>query len=127
LERLWAGYLDEPEHFRFQPVLIHRDLGIEHVLLEPGGRLAGVIDWGDAAIGDPAIDFAGLLGGLGEAFARQVIARWAGLRARGETEETLLERAAFYTRLAPLHAIQYGLHVGSEAHVRQGVAGLEGG
>jgi aminoglycoside 2''-phosphotransferase len=82
LERLWAGYLDEPEHFRFQPVLIHRDLGIEHVLLEPGGRLAGVIDWGDAAIGDPAIDFAGLLGGLGEAFARQVIARWTGLRAR---------------------------------------------
>ena len=126
LERLWAGYLDWPEHFRFQPVLIHRDLGIEHVLLEPDGRLAGVIDWGDAAIGDPAIDFAGFLGGLGEAFARRVIAAWAGPRAAGETEETLLARAAFYVRLSPLHAIQYGLLIGSEAHVRRGAAGLEG-
>ncbi|HEU0026931.1 MAG TPA: phosphotransferase [Ktedonobacterales bacterium] len=124
LERLWAGYLDEPGNFRFQPVLIHRDLGIEHVLLEADGRLAGVIDWGDAAIGDPAIDFAGFLGGLGEPFTRWVIARWAGPCAAGETEETLLARAAFYVRLAPLHAIQYGLLVGSDAHVRQGVAGL---
>lgn len=126
LERLWASYLDEPDNVRFQPVLIHRDLGIEHVLLEPDGRLAGVIDWGDAAIGDPAIDFAGFLGGLGEEFTQRVIAQWSGPRAAGETAETLLARAKFYARLSPLHAIQYGLLVGSEAHVRQGVAGLAG-
>jgi aminoglycoside 2''-phosphotransferase len=127
LERLWAGYLDEPDNFRFQPALIHRDLGAEHVLLTPDGRLAGVIDWGDAAIGDPAIDFAGFLGGLGERFTRQVIARWRGPRAVGateETEETLLARAAFYTKIAPLHAIHFGLLTGSDPFVRQGVGEL---
>ncbi len=124
LERLWAGYLDEPGNFRFQPVLIHRDLGIGHVLLGPDGRLAGVIDWGDAAVGDPAIDFAGFLGGLGERFTRQVIARWSGPRAAGETDGTLLARAAFYASIAPLHAIQYGQLIGSDAFVRQGAADL---
>ncbi len=124
LERLWAAYLDQPDNFRFQPVLIHHDLGIEHVLLAPDGGLAGVIDWGDAAIGDPAIDFAGFLGGLGERFTRQVIARWSGPRAAGETAATLLARAAFYTKVAPLHAIQYGLLIGSDAFVSDGAAGL---
>src|SRR5579859_1868152 len=124
LERLWTEYLDQPDNFRFQPVLIHRDLGIEHVLLAPDDGLAGVIDWGDAAIGDPAIDFAGFLGGLGERFTRRVIARWSGPRAASETVETLLARAAFYTKVAPLHAIQYGLLIGSDAFVSEGAAGL---
>lgn len=124
LERLWTSYLDEPDNFRFQPALIHRDLGIEHVLLGHDGDLAGVIDWGDAAVGDPAIDFAGFLGGLGERFARQVIARWNGPRAAGETDAVLLARAVFYTKIAPLHAIQYGLLIGSDERVSEGIAGL---
>ena len=141
LERLWADYLDDDTNFAFQPVLIHRDLGLEHILLADDGvgdgvgdgaaRLVGVIDWGDAALGDPAIDFAGLLGGLGglgdlgEEFARQVIAGWDGPRAAGETGETLLARARFYTRLAPLHGVRFGLETGQEAFIREGVAGLE--
>jgi aminoglycoside phosphotransferase (APT) family kinase protein len=41
-------------------VPIHGDLGPEHVLMDPAsGRIAGVIDWGDVVIGDPAIDLAG--------------------------------------------------------------------
>lgn len=128
LERLWAGYLDDDRNFAFQPALIHRDLGTEHVLLaaEDGGLggLVGVIDWGDAALGDPAMDFAGLVGDLGEAFARRVIAGWNGPRAAGETTETLLARARFYARLAPLHGVRFGLETEQDAYTRLGVAGL---
>jgi aminoglycoside phosphotransferase (APT) family kinase protein len=36
----------------------HNDLGIEHVLVEPGTMtVSGVIDWSDAALADPARDF----------------------------------------------------------------------
>ncbi len=39
-------------------VLTHRDLSEDHMLLSPDGqRLAGVIDFTDAALGDPAFDF----------------------------------------------------------------------
>ena len=46
----------------FEPVLTHSDLGPEHLVVHEG-RLAGVIDWGDARVGDPAIDYAWLLNG----------------------------------------------------------------
>ena len=34
-------------------VLVHADLTADHVFVEPGGRLVGVIDWGDAIVADP--------------------------------------------------------------------------
>jgi aminoglycoside 2''-phosphotransferase len=38
--------------------VIHRDFSEDHILLDPmEGRLAGVIDFTDAALGDPAFDF----------------------------------------------------------------------
>jgi aminoglycoside phosphotransferase (APT) family kinase protein len=43
----------------FQQALTHSDLGPSHLLVRDG-RLVGVIDWGDARIGDPAIDYAWL-------------------------------------------------------------------
>jgi aminoglycoside 2''-phosphotransferase len=39
------------------PRLAHNDLSDDHILVRDDGTLAGVIDFGDAAFGDPAIDF----------------------------------------------------------------------
>jgi aminoglycoside phosphotransferase (APT) family kinase protein len=44
--------------------LIHGDLGAEHIYVD-AGRITGVIDWGDAAIGDPAVDHGRLMRDLG--------------------------------------------------------------
>ena len=42
---------------------IHNDICPDHVLADPGtGRLTGLIDFGDAMVGDPARDFTGLIG-----------------------------------------------------------------
>jgi len=40
------------------PRLAHNDLSDDHILVGDDRSLAGVIDFGDAAFGDPAIDFA---------------------------------------------------------------------
>ncbi len=57
----WSRHLDDDTSFAFTPTLVHRDLNVEHVLVDPAtGDLTGVIDWGDAGIDDPAVDFAGL-------------------------------------------------------------------
>ena len=39
-------------------VLVHGDLYARHLLIHADGRLAGVIDWGDVHLGDPAVDLA---------------------------------------------------------------------
>jgi len=92
----------------FKPVLLHADLGPEHLLVRDG-RLAGVIDWGDARVGDPALDYAWLLNGP--------FADWG-------VDRDLRRRARFYHRLAPWYEAHYGLFTNQPAHVERGIAGI---
>jgi aminoglycoside phosphotransferase (APT) family kinase protein len=92
----------------FKPVLLHADLGPEHLLVRDG-RLAGVIDWGDARLGDPALDYAWLLNGP--------FADW-------DVDADLRRRARFYHRLAPWYEAHYGVFTNQPAHVERGVAAI---
>ena len=93
----------------FQPVLLHADLGPDHLLVRDG-RLAGVIDWGDARIGDPALDYSWLLNGP--------FADW-------DVDPDFRRRARFYHRLAPWYEAHYGLFTNRPAHVERGLAGID--
>ncbi|MBE2320793.1 phosphotransferase [Solirubrobacter sp. CPCC 204708] len=66
---------------------IHGDLGAEHVFAD-GDRITGIIDWGDAAIGDPAIDLGRLMRDFG---------------TPGD------ERARFYAICTALEDLDYGV------------------
>jgi len=55
LDRLWARALATP--LDLAPTWIHADLHPRNVLATQG-RLTGVLDWGDLAVGDPAVDLA---------------------------------------------------------------------
>ena len=94
----------------FTPALLHADLGSTHLLVRDG-RLAGVIDWGDARVGDPALDYAWLLNGP--------FAHW-------DVDPDLRRRARFYYRLGPWYEAHYGLFTGRPAHVERGLAGIKG-
>lgn len=117
-ESLFAAYLDDPAHFRFAPVLLHRDLGSDHLLLDPRtGDLAAVIDWGDLSIGDPAQDFCG----LPTAWLPALLASYGGAM-----DDTFSDRVAFYRSLGPYHTLLFGLRAGGEDFIAQGLAELRG-
>jgi len=92
----------------FQPTLTHSDLGPTHLLVRDG-RLAGVIDWGDARIGDPALDYAWLLNGP--------FSDW-------DVEDELRRRARIYHRLGPWFEVHYGDFTDQPQWVRRGLAGV---
>jgi len=118
---VWNEFLDSEESFRFAPVLVHRDLGGEHILCDPDqGDVTGIIDWGDASIGDPAIDFAGLLCDFGAEFTRGVLAGY-----EGEVGETFWSRVEFYARIVGFYEILYGLQEGNSTHVAYGLERLK--
>jgi aminoglycoside phosphotransferase (APT) family kinase protein len=115
-ERHAASRLFASVQFDFEPRLVHGDLGPEHVLCARDGRIAGIIDWGDARAGDPAIDLAWALHGAGRAFARGVVA------AYGPPDSATRARAAFYHRRGPWYEVLYGLERGQAELVASGLA-----
>jgi aminoglycoside 2''-phosphotransferase len=72
--RQWAAdhyesFLTNPANFDYQPVLKHGDFGTTNILFDLQKQdICGIIDFGNAALGDPAYDFAGLLSSYGERF-----------------------------------------------------------
>ncbi len=54
--------------------VIHNDICPDHLLVDPNdGRLCGLIDLGDATVGDPVVDFVGLIGVGGFGFIASVL------------------------------------------------------
>jgi aminoglycoside phosphotransferase (APT) family kinase protein len=97
------------------PVFSHNDLGIEHVLVDPGTwTVTGVIDWSDAAIVDPAVDFGLLYRDLGPAAARAALGSY---RAEGDDLAPLAERAVFYARCKLLEDLAYGMGSGRDPYI----------
>jgi aminoglycoside 2''-phosphotransferase len=109
---LASGLLDT-----FPPALVHRDLAPVHLLVE-GGRLSGVIDFADATIGDPAIDFAGLLR-AGWDVVDRILSGYTG-----SLDDRFRERIALYHWSAPLHDVLYGIETGDETITRSGIGEL---
>lgn len=99
LLRIVRGSVPAPA--RGRRVLAHADLGAEHIL-ERDGAVTGVIDWSDAAVTDPALDFARLY----RDFGPDVL---AGARdAYGDLPDGSTERIVFYARCAALEDLAYG-------------------
>lgn len=98
--------------------VVHRDLGPEHVLVRSSGDLAGVIDWGDVGIGDPAIDFSWLLFGAPEVGERALGAYG------GEPDAAFRDRARFYHVLGPWHEVRHGIETEQPTFVHTGIEGI---
>ena len=83
--------------------------------------MTGVIDWSDAAIVDPAVDFGLLYRDLGPAAAHAAMGSY-------QTEATdlaaLEERARFYARCSVFEDLAYGLQTGRDRYVDKSLAAL---
>ncbi len=79
--------------------LVHGDLSGAHILWDAENQQVNVIDFSDRSIGDPALDFDGLMG-YGRDFAGRVLERY-----RGSKDDGLLRRAHVYFRRGALETM----------------------
>lgn len=117
-QRLLSAFLDDDDNFRFAACLTHGDIGPEHVLVTPSGDLAGVIDWGDAAVGDPVFDLAWVLFAMPDQGER-VLGAYGGA-----PDDRFIARARFSFALMPWHEVKYGAQTGQPEFVASGLAGV---
>jgi len=113
-----AGAITEaarPRSTPATPVLVHGDLYCAQLIVDDAGRLAAVIDWGDAHAGDCAVDLmivhTMLPAGAHEAF-------WS---AYGAVDDETWWLARWKALDHALVTIEYGRDAGIEAVMREGL------
>lgn len=118
IEVFLSAGLPAPEPLK---VFSHNDLGIEHVLVDiESAAVTGVIDWTDAAIGDPAYDLGLILRDLGPAALDSALTSWP------ERERAALaDRALFYGRCSALEDLEFGLTPGRDRYAAKAIASLD--
>lgn len=115
----WARPTPRESH---RVVLLHGDVSPGHLLFDPGtGRLTGVIDFGDLAIGDPARDFIYVYEDYGSEILEAVLDRYAD----GNAASFLPEIRKWYL-LDALARSAKRLDSGGSADVDRALAGIRG-
>lgn len=109
--RQFESFLGDERNFEYEPVLIHGDFSKQHILVDIAQqKVSGIIDFGDMAIGDPALDvWPTLLPGY-----------------KGNIGPNYEKRRKFYDEiLSPFYLIIFGLAYGDSQMVEVGISRAE--
>ncbi|WP_229741589.1 phosphotransferase [Kocuria dechangensis] len=130
LLRRWAAILEDRQAWRFPTRVVHGDLQEDNLVIARG-RVRGVTGWTDLHVGDPAEDFAWLIGARDTYLADTVIeayaeaCRTASFRAPDrEPDAHLLERARLDAEFALAQWLMRGLDRGLDSVVADAEAML---
>lgn len=99
-----------------QVTLIHGDFGTWNMLYSDG-QITGIIDWGEAGIGDPAIDVMEIIYSMGEQSARRIFS-WC------RSSEKVFFRALTYLSFSGFFDIEYGERLGDRRLIERGLVSL---
>jgi aminoglycoside phosphotransferase (APT) family kinase protein len=101
--------------------LVHGDLAAEHVLVDPHSRrVTGIIDWTEAGIGDPAIDFAGMYHWGGSTFLNELLMNY-----RGEIDRGVTARARYFAACKAVDDIIFGDRMQRPEYIRAGMRAMK--
>lgn len=120
LARFDAFHVAFEQERPFVPRLVHGDLSDDHILVRADGIVAGIIDFTDAAWGDPAIDFA-YFWRLGEDAVDHVLAHYP---LAGE-DETLKTRSHWTFVRYLINQLAYGAQAKWNLPPEQALAELD--
>ena len=118
----WEQQLENVAWWRFEPTVVHGDLGAHQVMVT-GERIAGIVDWMDARVADPADDLAWLVAAAPDDALESVMEAYQ--MARRETRDPyLLDRARLASELALLQWLMYGVRTDNEDVIADGAGML---
>ena len=108
--------VEKINRFQYEPVLRHGDFGFGNFVFDDRSRLAGVIDFGSAGLGDPALDVASLIAtnGPGDSMIGHVSPAYP-------LTDDLLLRARIYRDTFPLQQALLGVKSDDELAIKEGI------
>ncbi|PFG93224.1 macrolide phosphotransferase [Saccharopolyspora erythraea NRRL 2338] len=114
--RRWERWLADDRFWTAETRLVHGDLHFGHTLVDGSGALVGLLDWTDAAVADPALDFAAPRLAFGPDGLDRLLGHYA--EAGGTVPELFGEHIAEHTafRSSALLGL-HGLRLGNPGYV----------
>jgi len=108
--------VEKISRFQYEPVLRHGDFEFGNYVFDDRTRLAGVIDFGSAGLGDPAVDVAAVIAtnGPGDKMIDHV-------RSAYPLADDLLHRARIYRDTFPLQHALLGAKGDDEIAIKDGI------
>lgn len=125
LNRLFENFFACLATSKFQNTIIHADFTHHHILFDKQNKtISGIIDFGDAQIGDPAFDFAGLYDDFGHEFTTSVYEQYCTLTSHHDP--LLIHRITNFYQYSPLlHNIIYNFETKNELEFLAGIEQLK--
>lgn len=121
----WDSFLADAHMHIYTPLFQHGDFWHENLLLdERSGRLSGLVDFENAALGDPAQDFATLLH-LGRSFTNAVMREYEA--AGGILDEGLLYRTQRLWELREFVGIGFAIRTTNQKEFDDALVKLRNG
>lgn len=110
LWRRWNTWLDDDAAWPPFTTLIHGDLHVGHVVVDESSEATGILDWTEAEVSDPSIDFIFHLMGFGEDGLERLLADYeaAGGRTWPGMREQIRERLSAFPIKFGLFALTSG-------------------
>ncbi|HEY0706177.1 MAG TPA: macrolide 2'-phosphotransferase [Polyangia bacterium] len=103
----WQRWLANDEFWPTHVTWSHGDLHPGHMLLNESGRMTGVLDWTEAAVGDPGVDLAMFYGCFGAAAFARLHDRF--VRAGGRVWPGLSQHVAEQWFAFPAHGAAWAM------------------
>jgi aminoglycoside phosphotransferase (APT) family kinase protein len=119
----WERQLENVAWWRFEPTVVHGDLG-EHQIVMSGGQVVGVVDWMDARVADPADDLAWLVAAAPDDVLESIMEAYTVTR-REVRDPHLLDRARLASELALLRWLMYGVRTDNADVIADGEGMLD--
>ena len=114
IEQLFATYLSDKENFKNKPAVLHGDLEAEHIIFNKQSRkIAGIIDWGGARIGDPDYDLWRPYSHYGSEFVEEFLKH-----CPHQSPECLQKKLDFFFRAQMIHRTVRQIMLGDQEMAR---------
>ena len=111
----FESFLSDSEEHPFEPTLRHGDFGSGNILYDQQDQsISGIIDFGSAGLGDPAVDIAAAMT-FGESFFNRYYVSYPGITA-------LIKRANFYKGTFAIQEALYGVKHDDQEAFERGIA-----
>lgn len=111
----WQRWIDDESYWPQHSAFTHGNLHVGHIVIDEASRVSGILDWTEASVGDPAVDFIFHLKAFEVEGLERLIAAYeqAGGRVWPRMKEHVSELLAAF----PAKYALFALTTGNEEHL----------